>query len=259
MAVRVGFRLSWAGCAGSCCCGGELRCRADTYRFLDFLSRSLKVFEPPTDGVAIDVGTGGGAGALLLRHAAPKNSIIGLDINPSALSYAHTNFSTSCRRLPQAGAIDFRESDLLSALSEEEKGSLHLVVSNPPYIAGAIATYADGGDELGLALPWRIAVVSLQILAPGGLLMLYTGVPIDMQGHDPLLLKLETELEALEADLLRYEVIDVDVFGDELEAADGAYGGSDTGRIAVIGCVVRKGAEKGRKVGGAPIRKATPT
>ena len=208
----------------------------DTYRFLDFLSRALLLYSPPSGGLAVDIGTGGGAGAIFIaRHASRHQKIIGLDINPSALRLARINAIAS-----SVHSIDFRESNLLSALSADECSQLNLVVSNPPYIAGAIATYADGGDECGLALPWQIVYTSLAAMTTGGLFMLYTGVPISLQGHDPLRHRLDLECGKMHAELVRYELIDVDVFGDELEDPEGAYGTSDVGRIAVVGCILRK-------------------
>jgi hypothetical protein len=100
--------------------------------------------------------------------------------------------------------------------------------------------YASGGEDGGLSLPYAIARTAVQHLQPGGLLILYTGVPISMQGRDPMFDQLELDLPKWNGMLMEYRVIDPDVFGDDLEDHQGSYGGSDVGRISVVGLVVRK-------------------
>lgn len=237
--------------------------------------------------LGIDVGTGAGAGALALadlrRWEGPASSeeesadaggqghlirrVIGSDIGPTALSYAKVNASLYDGILPLgeggAGAagdwssrLSFREASLLSGLSAEEQGDVDLIISNPPYIsftgdhdaaAARGPTYADGGAQNGLALPLRILQDALEVLKPGGLALLYTGVPVGLDGVNPLweaCKACETQGdEGQERGLAQiefWETMDVDVFGDELESANGPYGHSGVGSIQVVGVGMRK-------------------
>ena len=64
-------------------------------------------------------------------------------------------------------------------------GTFDLIVANPPYMADpARRAYRDGGGALGADLSLRIVAAALDRLAPGGRLMLYTGVAI-VDGVDP--------------------------------------------------------------------------
>jgi hypothetical protein len=69
---------------------------------------------------------------------------------------------------------------------------------------------------------------------PGGRLILYSGTPI-IGGSDPFFESLQPLLQ-LHARQYRYEEIDPDVFGDELESF--AYAKAD--RIAAVGLTVIK-------------------
>lgn len=196
----------------------------DTYRFVRFLHESLGLLSPPRGArswrMGVDVGTGAGAGAIVLaglkqsegvasstanQHDARKpliDTVLGTDINPLALRFAQAN-SELYRNTTQAAPVpdwssrlDFRLCSLLSGLTDPERSDVDLIVSNPPYIAfdtpddqgdnsgsGTTggATYADGG-KLGIALPLLILRDALDTLPTGGVCLLYTGVPILMSG-----------------------------------------------------------------------------
>lgn len=331
--------------------------------------------------LGVDVGTGAGAGALAIAglkkaegpaelDAQPAKAtkdeeplvarVLGMDINPKALAFAEVNGSLYHRHsslcssysLSPSGAeeeatwgdrLKFRESDLLQALTDQEKGEVDLIISNPPYIAfgsedaipeededeeggegsrgrtrtppsragkkGAsygeytprparialhlpessadqiisshslpAASSADGGSSRGLSLPLAILHESLRLLPPGGLCLLYTGVPVSLTGHNPLREACEeyntrAEQGGAEAPLVSqagdmslnsvgkteggrkagssgagvkarleyWTTIDADVFGDELADPTGPYGGgSGVGRIEVVGVGMRK-------------------
>lgn len=77
----------------------------------------------------IDVGTGSGCIAVTLAREIEAARVIALDISTDALEVAKRNAS----RYGLQERIEFIESDLLSALSDEDKADF--IVSNPPYVA----------------------------------------------------------------------------------------------------------------------------
>ena len=89
-------------------------------------------------------------------------------------------------------------------------------------------SYRDGGAMNGaaLALEWALAG------ARRGDVLLYTGAAI-VDGEDALRATLEAALPSL-GRTLRYEELDPDVFGEELDAP--AYQGVE--RIAAVGAVI---------------------
>ena len=114
-------------------------------------------------------------------------------------------------------------------------GEFDLIISNPPYMQDSTGrAYRNGGDRLGLDFSLRVVQHSIHHLAPGGRLLLYTGVA--MTTHtDPFL----EELVALLAEAgchWSYDEIDPDVFGEELEQP--AYTAAH--RIAAVGLVVTR-------------------
>ena len=80
-----------------------------------------------------------------------------------------------------------------------------------------------------------MAAAALAHLAPGGRLLLYTGVAI-VDGCDPLLAELEALLKRFDGSWT-YREIDPDVFGEEL--ARPVY--ADVDRIAAVGLVATRG------------------
>lgn len=87
------------------------------------------------DGVVIaDIGTGSGCIAVALAKHMPGAHVVATDISADALDVARAN----AERHGVADRIDLLEGDLLSPLARHAvakgKGSLHYLVSNPPYI-----------------------------------------------------------------------------------------------------------------------------
>jgi methylase of polypeptide subunit release factors len=198
----------------------------DTYRFARILELLLAARKGPVSR-AIDIGCGSGAGAVLIAMHYPEADVLMTDINDRALALAKVNAAFAGAR--RARAV---KSDLFDSIAEDR---FDLIIANPPYLVDKLRrAYRHGGGSLGAELSARIAAASIDRLAPGGTLLLYTGVAI-VQGRDPLLAECE--------DLLRgklrwtYDELDPDVFGEELEAPP--YDNVD--RIAVVALTATKG------------------
>lgn len=205
----------------------------DTYRFGNFICQALALRPQERAGLhplrVLDVGCGSGAGGTVVARAmsltGPCIEVTLSDINPQALQYASVNAQVA--GLP----VKLAEGDALSAV----EGEFDIVVSNPPYLDdGAQRAYRHGGERLGRALSVRIATEALPRLAPGGQLLLYTGVAI-VAGVDPFLEEMRPLLEASKFQW-SYAEIDPDVFGEELDR--GVY--AEVDRIAAVGLVVTR-------------------
>ena len=155
-----------------------------------------------------------------MAKRAPEARVLMTDINDSALRLARVNAALA----GTTNAVACR-SDILADVD----GAFDLIVSNPPYLNDALGrAYRHGGGDFGADLSLRILDAALLRLAPGGTLILYTGTAI-IGGRD---LFREAALPRLAAGdfAWRYEEVDPDVFGEELEG--GAYGAAD--RIAAV-------------------------
>ena len=206
----------------------------DTYRFARLIQQNLLPQEMDGQRLRVlDIGCGSGAGAITaVRSLTPQGhrgavdiEVVMNDINPLALHF--TRINAALAGIP----IVIAEGDALSAVD----GSFDLILSNPPYMDdSAQRAYRHGGARLGRALSVRIAAESLPRLAPGGRLVLYTGVAI-IDGHDPFFAEMLPILAAADCDW-HYEEIDPDVFGEELERPQYAQ----VDRIAAVGLVATR-------------------
>ena len=126
-----------------------------------------------------DVGTGSGAVAISLAHEAGLR-VLATDTSPEALAVAARNAAA----LGLQASVEMLQADLLSGVPA---GSLHLVVSNPPYVAsGDLASLApdirlfepvpalDAGPD-GLAVIRRLLAEAARTLRPGGSVLLEVG------------------------------------------------------------------------------------
>lgn len=126
-----------------------------------------------------DIGTGSGAIALSIAQES-ELPVLAIDSHKAALDVAVANAAAA----GLDGLVDFRKADLLSGVPA---GSLHLVVSNPPYIASnelsaldpdvrlfEPAFALDGGPD-GLDVYRRLLPGAARALRPGGTLLLEVG------------------------------------------------------------------------------------
>ncbi|MCC2956285.1 class I SAM-dependent methyltransferase [Massilia sp. IC2-477] len=191
----------------------------DTYRFVGTMGRAFPwLAAGPTR--AVDIGCGGGGGALAIARQFPHAEVIGADINTRALALTVVN-----ARLAGLDNLEARHSDLFAGLD----GEFDLVVSNPPYVLDpSELPYRHGGGMRGAELSVRIVRESLAHLRRGGNLMLYTGVAI-AGPVDDFLEAIRPDLEA-QCDHWSYEELDPDIFSGQL----GEPGYEDVERIAAV-------------------------
>jgi methylase of polypeptide subunit release factors len=189
----------------------------DTYRFVRFLAAALAGRSAVSR--LVDMGAGSGAGAICAAAMLPGARLTLVDSNPAALRLARINADV-------AGV----EVETIHGMSVDAvTGAFDLLIANPPYIVDRDGpAYRDGGAMNGaaLALEWALAG------ARRGDVLLYTGAAI-VDGEDALRAALAAALPAL-GKTLRYEELDPDVFGEELDAP--FYRGIE--RIAAIGAVI---------------------
>lgn len=191
----------------------------DTYRFVRFLQSKL----PHCGEVQclVDMGAGSGAGAIAAARISAVGSLTMVDVNPEALRLAAIN-----------AAVAGLQADTL--VSARVPRGAELVIANPPYMMDpAGRSYRDGGDLWGGAVALDWASQALQLLAPAGVMLLYTGVAY-IRGEAPLLTQLEIVCSHVGASVT-IEEIDPDVFGDNLDQSAYAH----VERIAAVGIVIK--------------------
>jgi release factor glutamine methyltransferase len=88
----------------------------------------LAAIEAIPEPVVVDVGTGAGAIALAIADEHPGARIIATDVASAAVELASEN----AHKLGLS--VSFLRGELLDGVAEELRGSVDLVVSNPPYL-----------------------------------------------------------------------------------------------------------------------------
>jgi methylase of polypeptide subunit release factors len=201
----------------------------DTYRFCAAIQRASIAAAR-----VVDIGCGSGAGGLVAGLAARR--LVLADVNEEALLFAEVNLALAGG--PGTGRdVEVVRSDVLASV----EGEFDLVVANPPYMKDEQGrTYRDGGGRHGEALSIRIAEEALTRLAPGGTLLLYTGVPMSSAHGKPIDPFFGAVAPLVEGGpfRVRYEEIDPDVFGEELDRP----GYEDVERIAAVVLTVTRAA-----------------
>ena len=191
----------------------------DTFRFATAIRELQGDFKR-----IVDIGCGAGPGAILCALAQPDAEVFAVDINDRALRLARINAELNGTNVQAVN------SDLLSGV----EGEFDLVVSNPPYLVDASErAYRHGGGPLGAELSLKIVDAAQQRLAPGGTLLLYTGVAM-LNGEDPFLAEVEKRIARDVS--WNYREVDPDIFGEELDKK--AY--SKAERIAAVVLILTK-------------------
>jgi release factor glutamine methyltransferase len=135
--------------------------------------------------VVVDVGTGTGAVALAVKSRRPDARVLAVDLSPGAVALARSN----AERL--GIDVEVRSGDLLEPVPAALRGTLDLIVSNPPYVTEA--EYEGLPDEVK-AEPFEALVGGTDIhrrlvdeasvwLRPGGWLLTEIGAE---QGREVL-------------------------------------------------------------------------
>lgn len=190
----------------------------DTYRFIAAIKKHIASRSRPVRR-AVDIGCGAGPGAIHLARACPDAHVLAVDINDRALHLARIN-----ARIAGVESIRFHNGNLL----DDAEGVFDLIVANPPYLIDAEERAYRHGGSMGWDLSLCIIKAALERLAPGGALVLYTGVAI-VDGKDQFLDSVQSLLAGRGA-VWTYEEVDPDIFGEEL--LQEAY--RDTDRIAAV-------------------------
>lgn len=147
--------------------------RPETEQLWELVVAALQA-SPPR--VVVDLGTGSGNLAIALKHAFPLATVHAVDVSAAALEAARANIAAS------GLVVEVHRGNLFDALPETMRGTIDLVISNPPYVATAqhqelpidvrdhepaIALFA--GDD-GLSVLKRIIAEAPRWLTDGGLL-----------------------------------------------------------------------------------------
>lgn len=191
----------------------------DTYRFASAIEQQ---FQHKTDSIqsVADIGCGSGVGAVYVGLNLPEAEVTAVDINPKSIDYAQVN-----AKLNGANKVIAHKSNLLDSVD----GNFDLIIANPPYMHDSAArAYRHGGAKLGAELSLKIVDTAMQRLAPGGSLVLYTGVAV-VDGKDLFLDELGHRIPDNDW-RWEYHEMDPDVFGEELLKA----GYEEVERIAAV-------------------------
>lgn len=120
--------------------------------------------------VVVDVGTGTGAIALAIKDERPEARVLAIDVSPDAVALARENAAASNLD------VEVLAGDLLDAVPEALRGTVDLVVSNPPYVEehalSALPREVRADPLLALAggvgIYERLFAQASQVLRPGG-------------------------------------------------------------------------------------------
>jgi len=147
--------------------------RPDTETLVDWALEILQAL--PGEPAVVDLGTGSGAIALAIKHRHPAAAVQAVELSAAALAVAQDN----AQRLGLA--LRFHQGDWWQPLAGQR---FDLIVSNPPYIAGAdphlpalrfepINALTPGGDGMKALL--TLIDGAPDHLRPGGWLLLEHG------------------------------------------------------------------------------------
>lgn len=148
------------------------------------VERALGLISGIEKPIVVEIGAGSGAIALSIALERPGALVYATEISIEAIGWAGKNQSRRDLR-----NVTILEGDLFSPLPDELKGSVDLVVSNPPYLSEAEIASAPAdvreheprvatvSGESGLEVSSAIAAEALVWLRAGAWLLLETGPP----------------------------------------------------------------------------------
>lgn len=195
----------------------------DSYRFADLIVAKRKL--PGSGARILDYAAGAGVGGVTATVGQNGAQLTLADINAKALFLAginaeHAGLNAKTAKVRAPGDL---------------AGPFDLIVTHPPFmIDDDKRFYRDGGDLWGSQLSFDWVLAGTRLLAPGGQLIMHTGVSI-VEGRDVLLERLRDALPRLGCSLWYHE-LDPDIFGDEMSKP--AY--AQVERIAAVGVVVTR-------------------
>lgn len=139
---------------------------------------------PEPDPVAVDLGTGSGAIALAMATEVPHARVFATELSPDAYPWARRNTEGVAN-------LTLVNEDLAHAFRDLD-GTVSVVISNPPYVPDAAIprdpevrlfdpAMALYGGEDGLDIVRVLSVRALELLRPGGLLVIEHG---ELQGEE---------------------------------------------------------------------------
>lgn len=141
------------------------------------VEQGLQTLATTEHPIVVDVGTGTGAVALAVKAARPEARVLATDASREAVALARENAEHLGLE------IDVLGGDLLSPLPENLRGSVDLIVSNPPYVTEdeyadlPAVVRADPMEALvgGTEVHARLAREAPRWLRPGGWLAMEIG------------------------------------------------------------------------------------
>lgn len=145
------------------------------------VERALELLAGVSAPRVVDIGAGSGAIALSLAVERPDCRVWATEISKDAFAWADRN-------LRECGAanVELMQGDMFDPLPESLKGSVDLIISNPPYLSAEMLARAPGdvrsfepeqallSGEGGTAAARRLIREGFDWLAPGGHLVLET-------------------------------------------------------------------------------------
>jgi methylase of polypeptide subunit release factors len=176
-------------------------------------------------GTVLDYGAGAGVGGIVAARAAGNAHLTLADVNPKALFLASIN----------AEHARLAHTTVHVSAPREVEGQFDLMVTHPPFMIDADRrAYRDGGDLYGAQLSLEWVLQGVDRLAPGGRLILHTGVSI-VDGRDLLLEALQEQLPQTGLQM-EYRELDPDIFSEDLDEPQYAQ----VERIAAVGLVLTR-------------------
>ena len=198
----------------------------DSYRFADYILAKMDSLR--SGAQILDYGAGAGVGGITAGRHRPGATVTLADLNPKALFFASINAEF-------AGLHHHR---VQASCPGDVAGEFDLIVMHPPFMMDEDGrAYRDGGGLYGARLALQWVVEGARKLAPGGKLVLHTGVSI-VDGRDVLLDHLRRELPMIGWGF-DYHELDPDIFSEDL--GQPAY--AEVDRIAAVGLCLTRGEE----------------